>query len=33
VAIPIAATVQIIVRDLWEGRDPAPSVEVVEAPG
>lgn len=33
VAIPVAATVQIIARDAWASRDPAPHVEIVEAPG
>lgn len=33
VAIPVAATVQIIARELWTTRNPAPHVEVVEHPG
>ncbi|MCW2991858.1 MAG: family transporter [Solirubrobacterales bacterium] len=33
VAIPVAATVQIIVRELWTTRNRAPSVAIVEMPG
>ncbi|MFL5843795.1 MAG: AI-2E family transporter [Solirubrobacteraceae bacterium] len=33
VAIPVAATIQIVVRELWTTRDRAPHVQIVEVPG